>query len=547
MFVLKNAWRSVIRNKGRNVLIVIIVAIIAAAATIGLSIRQAADTARETGLQNTTVTATISLDRSKLISQMRSGTSSGSQPDFNSLRATISNKQLKLADYVKYAKASSSVKGTYYSESASVSKTSSFQPVETTSTNQDNSTSSGSQSGSGRSGGQMPGGEGTGTRIKSGDFSLTGFSSDTAVSNAENGKFTMTKGKVFGYGSASNGQVIISKSLADFNNLKVGDKISVANVSSSSTTYSLTVVGIYSNTTETSNQNGGPSRSASSDPANAIYTSVSTLKSLGLDSGSGSDEAADLSYSYVLANKDGYEAFVKDVKKAGLSSDYAVSSQDVEEYESSLVPLNNLSKFALTLLLIVLGVGAIVLITLNLFNVRERKYEVGVLTAIGVRKVKVAAQFVIELFIVTMIGLALGVAAGSATSVPVSNQLLASQVASEQTEQSSQMQQFGRQMQGGSQSGANSSSSTGGSQSSTTGQGSSNTTTGGSSSRSGRSGTYSPFGKATSYISSMNATVNLKVVGELILIGLALTVLSALVAVVFVMRYEPLQILADRS
>ena len=43
MFVLNNAWKTVIRNKGRNILIVLIVAIIAAAATIGLAIRNAAD------------------------------------------------------------------------------------------------------------------------------------------------------------------------------------------------------------------------------------------------------------------------------------------------------------------------------------------------------------------------------------------------------------------------------------------------------------------------------------------------------------------------
>ena len=41
MFVVKNAWKSVTRNKGRNMLIIVIVTIIAAAATIGLSTRQA--------------------------------------------------------------------------------------------------------------------------------------------------------------------------------------------------------------------------------------------------------------------------------------------------------------------------------------------------------------------------------------------------------------------------------------------------------------------------------------------------------------------------
>ena len=78
MFVVKNAWKSVTRNKGRNMLIIVIVTIIAAAATIGLSIRQAAATARSSGLDNTTVTAQISLDRGKLISESREQSKSDS-------------------------------------------------------------------------------------------------------------------------------------------------------------------------------------------------------------------------------------------------------------------------------------------------------------------------------------------------------------------------------------------------------------------------------------------------------------------------------------
>lgn len=188
-------------------------------------------------------------------------------------------------------------------------------------------------------------------------------------------------------------------------------------------------------------------RSTASDPANAIYTSVSTLKSLGLDADADSDSAAQLSYTYVCSSKSDYETFAKDVKKAGLSSDYTVSSADVENYESSLVPLNNLSKFALTLLIVVLSVGAVVLVVITLLNVRERKYEIGVLTAIGVNKVKVAAQFSLELLIVTMIGLSVGSGVGAAVSVPVSNQLLASQVEQQQqSQQSSQREQFGRDM-----------------------------------------------------------------------------------------------------
>ena len=228
--------------------------------------------------------------------------------------------------------------------------------------------------------------------MTSGDFTLTGFSSDTAIANAANGTFTMSSGEVFGYGESDNAKVIISKALADFNDFKVGDE---------------STDGIYKNSTSSNTSAMGPMGGTSQDAdttANDDDTTTTTQ----------------LSYTYVLGSADDYETFASDVRKAGLDDTYTVQSADVENHESSLVLLDSLAKFALTLLIVVLAVGAVVL---NLFNIRERKYEVGVLTAIGVKKVKVAAQFAIELLIVTMCGIALGVAGGAVASVPVSNQL----------------------------------------------------------------------------------------------------------------------------
>lgn len=150
MFVVKNAWKSVTRNKGRNMLIIVIVTIIAAAATIGLSIRQAAATARSSGLDNTTVTAQISLDRGKLISESREQSKSDSdssdasaKPDFDAMRSALADKQFSLADYQKYAKASSADEIHYYMETTGLAATDDFQPV-TDSSGSDSSSSSGS-------------------------------------------------------------------------------------------------------------------------------------------------------------------------------------------------------------------------------------------------------------------------------------------------------------------------------------------------------------------------------------------------------------------
>lgn len=101
--------------------------------------------------------------------------------------------------------------------------------------------------------------------------------------------------------------------------------------------------------------------------------------------------------TYVFADQEKYEQFQDDVKEMGLDDSYTVTSQDVNSYEQSLIPLENLSNFALYFFIVVLIIGAIVLMVINIFNIRERKYEIGVLTAIGMKKRNVCVQLFMRL------------------------------------------------------------------------------------------------------------------------------------------------------
>ena len=95
-------------------------------------------------------------------------------------------------------------------------------------------------------------------------------------------------------------------------------------------------------------------------------------------------------------------------------------------------------------LAVVFGIGAIILVVLNIFNVRERKYEIGVLTAIGMKKAKVATQFLVESFVVTIIALVIGAGIGAVSSVPVTNTLLASQIEAQSSNMMQTEASFGR-------------------------------------------------------------------------------------------------------
>lgn len=309
----------------------------------------------------------------------------------------------------------------------------------------------------------------------------------------------------------------------------------LCNPSCEEETYTLNVAGIYTNEASSSQENN---RFAMNDPANNIYISYKAAAAIL----SASEEAANtttdsdgeetsavltntLAFTYTFANADHYNTFAEKVYDLGLSEEYRVSSEDVTAFENSMTPLETLSGAAFWFFIVVLAVGAVILVTLNIFNLRERKYEVGVLTAIGMKKSKVAFQFIFELFVVTFAAIILGAGVGAAASVPVTNTLLANQIEKTQETQETTNERFGFAGDRG------------------TGPAGEGKTDGGHGpgDRFGRSGT------AQNYVDSVSSATNIYVILQLVGVGILLTIISGLAALISIMRYEPLKILSDRS
>ena len=511
MLILINAFKSITRSKGRNILIGIIVLTIAVSTSIALAIRSAADAAKESGLAAQTITGTISLDRQALMESAQSDSSDSSTTDMRDLMSQYSS--LSLDEMETYAD-SDYVTDFYYTGSASLDASGDLEAYSTSSSS-DSSTSSDTTT-------AIPGGDmkSGGGMMTMGDFTVSGYSSESAMTAFISGESQISDGAMFDVTSADY-QCLISSELALFNSLSVGDVITLTNPNNTDESYVLTIAGIYTNSSSTDSSQ--MMFGTANDSANLICVSYATLSDIETQSTSGATVTTDTSGNetttaltlqtsgtYVFANTADYESFSTELTSKGLSEYYTLSSTDISSYEASLVPLENLSDFALTLLVIILAVGAVILVVINIFNIRERKYEIGVLTAIGIKKSKVAAQFVSELMIVTLIAIVIGTGIGAVASVPVSNSLLASQITAQETTASTQEQNFGR---------------------------------GGDMVLSGNGTTA----VATSYLDSIDAAVDVKILGELIGIGIALTAVSSLAGIVFVLRYDPLKILSNRS
>ena len=550
MYIIKNAFRCIGRSKGRNVLIGIICLVIAVSACIGLSIRQASESAKESTLEGMSITASISYDRGSMMQQMGGGKGQGGfdRNQFADMMGGASS--LTLEEYQVYAGASS-VQNFYYTLSAYFNGSENFSPVtdeteDTESSENTEETEGTDEDISGRfSGGKMGGMMGG---FSTGDFTIVGYSSDSAMADFISGTASILEGGTMFEEGTAEYTCVISEELSIYNSLSVGDTIVITNPSLETETYTLTISGIYSSSA--TNDFSMSMFGAGQDPANKIYMSAQALQAIldaseaasttitDEDTGRESESAVTgtLSATYVFADPDAYYAFEEEVRELGLDESYTVSSTDITAFENSLTPLNTLSTMAGWFLLVILIIGGVILVVLNIFNVRERKYEVGVLTAMGMKKWKVAAQFICEILIVTMLAVIVGAGIGAVCSVPVTNALLENQVASQNSQQTQVENNFGRpgNMGGFENLGGDMPSDLPENIPNDIGGGKNNPFT-------------SMMDNASGYITEVDSAMNLTVVLQMLGVGLLLTLVASAASVLFIMRYDPLKILANRD
>ncbi|RHE41145.1 ABC transporter permease [Eubacterium sp. AM28-29] len=473
MHIFKNAIRNVFRSKGRSILIGIILFVLMFSACIGLSIHQASITSQNASLELTNITGQISQNRMNMMKDFEPGNKEDMKEKMDSIES------LSLDELQKYAD-SDYVSKFYYSASLSLQASDSFSLME----NQQ----------------QGPGPMG---QENSSSITVTGYENDEAMTDFTDGTSTITEGNMFDEQTEEN-QCIIPEDLATYNGVSVGDTITLK--VDDSTTVNFVVTGFYSST--------------SSNPMNAsntIYTSYNVVNNL--------SETYDLDLNvngtYVFNTVKDFNKFKKECTKKGLSDSYTVTSSDLQSYQQSIVPLQNLSKFATYFLIVVFVIGAIVLVVLNIFSIRERKQEIGILCALGMNKTKIALQFFSETLFIALFAFIVGSGLGAVTSVPITNTLLESQISSTDSMNETKKQNFSRQ-----QTPPNNDSS----QQPKTDE-----------------SNNQPQEKGLEKVTTVFEAINFNVLLEVGAIAFVLVIISNCAALLCVMRYDPSSILSNRD
>lgn len=286
----------------------------------------------------------------------------------------------------------------------------------------------------------------------------------------EDGDYKVTKGRFYNEDEIRNGSLVclISEALAQVNGVSVGDSIPFATnwmssyyknagISEEDLDVVLEVVGIYSHnsplTPDAPNYDyASPYENPDNMilmPSTTVYMAQLPMQQKMFDYGAENADPTD-EYYQNPDNRPSIENMEQNMYIDGVTlllDDPLNVDQFVEDYQSSLSqftsldanneefnrlakPLDTLSMYAEFIVWLVV-INAIVIITLvTALTLKTREYEIGVLLSIGASKMKVIAQFFIELAIVAIIGFSLSVVSGSLIAKRIGNVVLEAQIAS---------------------------------------------------------------------------------------------------------------------
>ncbi len=252
---------------------------------------------------------------------------------------------------------------------------------------------------------------------QSGTYSLVGVSDKQAEPTLPHGPFVLDQGKGLDYASQNTSgtqTVLISKQMAQANKLKVGDTLTIKDPRQQDQQVKLTVSGIYHY------------RKAADQAANrTIYTAYPTFAMLGLDTASKpGDPGHELLVAFVLDSPSTYHKFIKELRKDGLkASQYDIDSPSLKDYQRRMEPVHQAADQARTVIILVCLLGGLILLGCLFLMLHGRANEIGMAITIGVHKARLGWQFALETLLLTLPGLALGLALGTAISRPLGQSL----------------------------------------------------------------------------------------------------------------------------
>lgn len=382
MYILKNAVKNLFRNKGRNVIIALIILAMLTFTAISMIINSATDKVIKNYKEQFGSEIYLTYDDEKIRELEQSGQWVGITEISDDMKI-----QLSESEYLKETQ----IEVLYQAYSDTLK-----------SFGQDNELSGGENAPSSGGAYYMP------------TLTVYGYNTPDLMKDFKERKRKITSGTMFG----KDGECVISEEFAKLNDLQVGDTIEILNCEKNVNfrPLKLTVSGIYFDSTD--GKLGYDS--VYGNPRNEILTTYNTMKNY--QENVAKTRLYTVEATYFLKNPDMLEDFGKEAHEKGLPEVWKLSTDEMS-YNRIVKPAENLAGVSRMFLIGVLIVGSAVLILLSVLSIRERKYEIGVLRAMGMKKFKVVRGIIYESLITIALCLVIGLGIGAVTAQPLADSI----------------------------------------------------------------------------------------------------------------------------
>lgn len=242
---------------------------------------------------------------------------------------------------------------------------------------------------------------------------IIGYSDRGLMDEFSMGIRELSQGEFFG----ENNTCMISQEFAERNGLHIGDTFRVINVDDESQEFILRISGIYLD--GTTPQTSGAVL-AINNRRNEILVSYEML--------SGDDFAGlNLQAVYYLAKPEYADEFEREIREQGLPEVYNVNT-DADSYYKMTQPMKGLQKIVGIMFFVTMLTGMLVLILFSVLQIFDRKYELGILRAIGMKKTTLIARMLMESGIICLMGIGLGIGIGYWSAPQISHAILEQQI-----------------------------------------------------------------------------------------------------------------------
>lgn len=189
---------------------------------------------------------------------------------------------------------------------------------------------------------------------------------------------------------------LIHEDFAEENNLGIGDSIILENIEGNEVSVKVKIIGIFTSTRKSSSESYMDTTNLFE---NIIFTDLQTSSELIY-------ESDDLKYQYgdfIVEDPKNLDKIIDDVKEVdSVEWDKCKITKDDSTYQNvkeSLESLQSIVSVAITVIFVISIV--LIILILNLWT-KHRVYEIGVLLSIGINKLDIINQQIVEIFMVSI-------------------------------------------------------------------------------------------------------------------------------------------------